>query len=326
MNIGLNIGYSHTKAYAGIGRNVNFPSVTGTPDRAHFSLGGTEGIALLTPQAALVGEEAVLQSRFLNRREDRAFTQSQEWYTLFLAALSELTTGTPEAMIVTGLPVAFYAGDKETVKARLEGAHTFQREGRQRQTVTVTRAVVVPEPFGTLFDNLWDDSGRVSNPEVATGNVGVIDIGGKTTNILSVRRLKEIGRETASVNVGAWDVIRAVRTWLETECPKLELRDHEIVEAVIAERVKYYGKPLNLNTIIKPTLEHLSAQIIAQAGQLWNQAAGLDSIIITGGGALLLGAYIQAHPDFPHACVVSEPVLSNARGFWKYARHLSGKA
>lgn len=329
MEIGINIGYSHTKAYGQPGgevRRVNFPSAVGTPDHAHFSINGVEGIGFIEPRAALIGDEAVLQSRFLNRREDRGFTGSEEWYTLFLAALSELTPGNPDVTVVAGLPVAFFAGDKDTVRERLLGPHTFRREGRARQSITVTQAIIVPEPFGTLFDNLWDESGRVANIEIATGNVAIIDIGGKTTNLLSVSRIKEIGRATASVNIGAWDVVRTVREWLETHAPKLDLRDHEIIQAVIARQIKYYGKPVDLRDIIAATTQRLAGQVIAQAGQLWNGAAGLDAILITGGGALLLGEHVKAHPDFPHARIVNDPLLANARGFWKYARYLKAKA
>lgn len=329
MEIGMNIGYAQTKGYTKVDeatRRVLFASAVGTPDKAHFSLNGSEGIILTEPENILVGEEAVLQSRFLNRREDRGFTQSSEWYTLFLAALSEITTGTPEAWIVTGLPVAFYQGDKETVKARIEGAHTFRREGRQQQTITVKKAIVIPEPFGTLFDVLWDDQGKITAGEIATGSVGVIDVGGKTTNLLSVTRVKEIGRETASVNAGGWDMVRAVRTWLETHCPKLDLRDHEIAQAIVTRNIKYYGQPVDLSEIVNQTAEKLAEQVIAQATQLWNGAAGLDAVLITGGGALLLGEQIKADENFHHARIVPDPVMSNARGFWKYARHLKNRA
>ena len=43
MNIGLNIGYSHTKGVgkvSGAIRTVHFPSVVGSPDVAHWSPGG----------------------------------------------------------------------------------------------------------------------------------------------------------------------------------------------------------------------------------------------------------------------------------------------
>jgi plasmid segregation protein ParM len=149
----------------------------------------------------------------------------------------------------------------------------------------------------------------------------VIDVGGKTTNLLSVNRLSEIGRETASVSVGAWDVARAMRVYLDDHCPDLELRDHQVMEAIIAKRVKYFGEPVDLGPMVDAALAPMAEQVIAQATQLWNGAATLDAILVTGGGALLLGPALKAH--FRHARVVNDPVFANARGFWRLAQRLS---
>ena len=90
MNIGLDVGYSAVKAVSG-GRRVTFPSAVGTPERARFSLNGASSIVLVQPDHVQVGEGAISQSRFLRRREDRRWIESGEWYTLFLAAMTELT-------------------------------------------------------------------------------------------------------------------------------------------------------------------------------------------------------------------------------------------
>ena len=68
-------------------------------------------------------------------------------------------------------------------------------------------------------------------------------------------------------------------------------------------------------------LEPMAEQVIAQATQLWNGGAGLDAVLVSGGGALLLGPAIEAH--FRHARVVEEPVFANALGYWRFAQHLS---
>jgi len=319
MNIGLDIGYSAVKAVAG-DRRVTFPSAVGTPDKARFSLNGTNAIILLQPDHVQVGQEAILQSRFLNRREDRHWIESDEWYSLFLAALSELTTATAvDLRIVTGLPVAFYA-DRDAVRDRILGEHRTQREGRHAQVFKVTEARVIPQPFGCLLAATLGDGGGVVDQGLATGAVGIIDIGGKTTNLLSVNRLSEISRETASVNVGAWDVVRAVRNWLGDHCPDLELRDHQVIEAIIAHQVKYYGEPVDLAEVVEATLEPLAAQVLASATQLWNGAAALEAILVSGGGALLLGPYIKAH--FRHARIVDDPTFANALGYWRFAQYL----
>src|SRR5690606_6576381 len=142
-------------------------------------------IVILAPRHVLVGEGAMTQSRFVNRREDRAWIESDEYYHLFLAALTELTSATvADLVLVTGLPVAFY-NDKATLQRRLLGVHKVTREGRHAQTFKVAECRVIPQPFGALLAAALDDRGRVADQELATGAVGVIDVGGKTTNLLS---------------------------------------------------------------------------------------------------------------------------------------------
>lgn len=319
MDIGLDIGYSHTKAQTKKTQTI-FPSVVGTPDQARFSLSNTSSIILTTPDHVQVGDGAVSQARFLKRREDRSWVESDEWYHLFLAATTELTTGSAELSVVTGLPVAFYS-DKDRVLDRLLGQHRVQREGRRAQTLRVTSCRVIPQPFGALLTACLDNRGAIADNALATGAVGVVDIGGKTTNLLSVNRLAEIGRETASANVGAWDAVRALKQWLSNHCPNLELRDHQIIQAIIARQIKYYGEPIDLTKPIEDALEPLADQVLAEATQLWNGAAGLDAVLVSGGGALLLGPYICQH--FRHARVVPDPVFANALGFYRFAQRLS---
>jgi hypothetical protein len=321
MNVGLDVGYSAVKAVSS-DRWATFPSAIGTPDKARFSLNGNKAIVLVHPDHVQVGQEAIRQSRFIKPREDRQWIESDSWYHLFLASLTELTAAKQtELRIVTGLPVSFY-GDKMTVRDRLLGNHRAQREGRHTQTFTVTDCRVIPQPFGSLLAATLDDRGRIVDNALATGTVGVVDVGGKTTNLLSVDRLSEISKETASINVGAWDAVRAVSSWLADNYPGLEdLRPHQVVDAVIARQAKYYGERVDLTIVVEDTLEPMAEQVLAEATRLWNGGATIDAILVSGGGALLLGPYVIRH--FRHAQVVSEPVFANALGFWRFAERLA---
>lgn len=326
MYTGIDIGYNATKAVTDK-RRTTFPSVVGSPDRASFTLnGGNEAaIVLLSPSHVLIGEEAVQQSRFLNRREDRRWIDSGEWLELFLAALTELTSGSPvDVEIVTGLPVSFYS-DKEQVQQRLFGEHRVQREGRRGQLLRVVNARVIPQPFGSLLAEVLDERGQIQQRDLAQAAVGLIDIGGKTCNLLSVNRLSEIGRETTSVNIGGWNLVRAVRQWLAQHYPGLDdLRDHQLATAIQARTLHYYGEPVkDFPAVVNDLAADLARQILSEASHLWNGGATLDAILITGGGALLLGEHILRH--WAHARLVSEPVYGNAVGYWKLARRLWGK-
>jgi len=222
-------------------------------------------------------------------------------------------------MVVTGLPIAFYS-DKDDLRDRIMGEHQVTRRGRRAQRFRVTDARIIPQPFGALLSMALDDKGRMADSDLATGSVGIVDVGGKTTNLLSAHRLAEVGRETTSVNVGAWDMVRAIRQYLAENCPNLELRDHQIIDAIVARQTKYYGETIDLGPAVDAALEPMADQVIAQATQLWNGGASLDAVLVAGGGALLLGSAIRAH--FRHARIVEDPVFANAVGYWKFAQRV----
>ena len=322
MNTGLDVGYSAVKAIAG-DRRVTFPSVVGTPDKARFSLNGASEndiVLNLADGTFLVGQGAVEQSRFAPRWEDRDWIKSGEYYRLVLAAMTELTTATScELTVVTGLPVAYYT-DKDRLRDLLLGEHRASREGRRSQVFRVTDCRVIPQPFGSLLSLALDNRGRVQDTELSEGTVGVIDAGSNNTNLLSVNRLAEIAKETASVNVGSWDAARMVQGWLDNHCPDLELRDHQIMEAMINRTIPYYDEKIDLSEIVDAALEPMAAQIVAQATQLWNAGASLSAILVSGGGALLLGPAIKKR--FRHARVVEDPVFANAVGYWRFAQRI----
>jgi plasmid segregation protein ParM len=330
MFIGIDLGYSETKASSET-RRIAFASAVGSPDRARFSLrnngngrghGNGRAIVLTAPRAVLVGEEAVHQSRFLNRHEDRHWITSDDYLDLYLAALTELTpASTADVDLVTGLPVAFY-DDKDALAQRLAGEHRPQREGRAPQRFRVRHVRVIPQPFGSLLAEVLNPRGQIVDIALAQANVGVIDVGGKTCNLLSVNGLAEIGRETSSVNVGGWDLVRAVRAWLAREYPGLDdLRDHRLARAIQKRQLNYFGDPVPaFPGVVDELAADLAGQVISEASQLWNGGATLDAVLVTGGGALLLGQHIQRH--WPHARIVRDPVHANADGYHKLARRL----
>ncbi len=325
MNTGIDIGYSAVKAISGE-RRITFPSVVGTPERARFSLNGNAGadIFLNLPDGStwLIGQGAVEQSRFAPRPEDRDWIITPAYNRLMLAAFTELTAATAcDLLLVTGLPVAFYETDRGRLRDLFLGEHRAGREGRRQQLFRVTDCRVIPQPFGALLAHTLDDRGRVTDQDLATGAVGIIDVGGKTTNLLSVNRLSEIARETASVNVGAWDVARAVGDHLATLCPDLVLRDHQIIETIISRTVTYYGETVELGVVVDSKLEPMAEDVIARATQLWNGGASLKAILVSGGGAHLLSPYIRRR--FRHARVVADPVFANALGYWRLAQRLN---
>lgn len=323
MIIATDLGYGYTKVMANDHQAI-FPSIVGSYARSRFSLAPDDYIVLTRENdKVLVGQGAVEQSRFQHRLEDRSWIQSDEYMALFHAALTEATRATHcDINLVTGLPIAFY-DDKEILRARLSGEHRISREGLRSQVLVVESCRVIPQPYGTLCSLAFDDGGNVIDEDLLRGRVGIIDAGSHTTNILSTLRAGDIEKETGSVNMGAWDVVRAVRDSLEPVCRDLDLPDHALVDAVVARHVSYNGRRISISGAVEDALAPFAEQVIAVCSQLWDGGARLDTILITGGGATLVGDVVRRH-FHRHADVriVQEPVFANCRGYLNLGRYL----
>lgn len=325
MRIGVDIGYSHSK-WVTQGRRGIFPSACGNLEKTGFSLDGQGPEAIVLEEGAsrwLVGKEAVKQSRMVSRREDRNWITSMEYSRLWVAALSSITTANRvEFQVVTGLPVTYF-GDRQVLQGELRGIRKIKRGGRTAQVLIVEALMVMPQPFGALLATCLDDAGRIINTDLAKGRVGIIDVGGKTTGFLSVEALAEIRRETHSIEVGCWEPLRLIGEAIESRWPGLALRDHEIIEAVRIGRVRHYGQTQDISAIVAEALEPLAAEVVATATQRWNGGARLDTILVTGGGAHLVGDQVKA--AFRHARIIEgDPVFANALGFWRFAQRKWG--
>lgn len=319
VKIGLDIGYSNVKVVTKDLQKI-FPSAVGTADVSRFRLNASpesesQIISIPGDGTWMFGNEAVENSRTLHRREDRNWIDTDDYYRLFLSALS-FVVGNQEVKLVTGLPVSYYE-DKSKLETIMMGEHDFTRDSREPQKIKVTSVKVVPQPFGTALNVALDMEGQVADAKALTGYIGVIDIGGKTTNVLSCYKMTERERQTTSVNAGAWDIVRALRIKLEQKYPELELRDHEIINVIRDKAVRYYGADEDVDDIVTECINPISQRIIGDAQQLWGGAASMDKVVITGGGAYIFGEYIKSH--FKHAEVAELPEISNCVGYYKLA-------
>lgn len=314
MNMtGVDLGYYQVKTYDGNKKN-SFVSVVGSPDvsRIQTLSSNTDKIIEVEGKKYLVGQSAVEKSRLRTRREDRDWINSDEYMVLFYRALSAFTPGKIE--IITGLPNDFFS-DAQSLKERLEGVHKFIYNEIPVQYDV--KASVIMQPFGALASMAFDDFGNVAD-QAMFELTGIIDIGGKTTNILTASNFADISAQTISKDVGGWDIIRAVRAKMQVDFPKSNLSDHAIATAISAGEFYEFGKPVNITALLDNVLPTMAEDVIGKATSLWGSGATLNRVLVTGGGAEMIGKYIL--DAFPHAVIVDDPVFANAIGYFRYGK------
>ena len=226
--------------------------------------------------------------------------------------------------VVTGLPVNWYA-DREKVVEQLSGKHVVRRvNGRQADSphppvhrFTVDEVLVVPQPFGSLFDAILGPEGQIVDEALAQGRLGVIDVGTYTTDYVLVDRLRYIERGSGTIATAMSRAYQLIgRSILDTY--GLELRMHQVDRAVREGQVTVFGEERSVDWLADPVLDALAQEVLAEAGTLWGDGRDLKAILVTGGGAMALGERIRRR--YAHARVLPDAALANVNGFFKYGQ------
>jgi plasmid segregation protein ParM len=329
MIVGVDIGYGYTKAASGA-HQVVFPSVVGKAERVRYESDLARAgenrhdsqIAVITEQGdRFVGELALLQSRVRWTLLDRSRVQDPSARLLFLSALSELVGATSEKAafrVVTGLPTQWYT-DREKVVEQLSGKHVLRRvNGRQIvQHFAVEDVLVVPQPFGSLFSTILDPDGKIVDESLARARLGIIDVGTFTTDYVLVDTLRYIEKGSGSIPTAMSRAYQLIgRSILDTF--GLDLRMHEVDQVVRRGHVTIFGEERDIEWLANPVLDAVAEEVLARAGTLWGDGRDLKAVLVTGGGAMVLGERICHR--YPHARVLDDASLANVRGFERYGR------
>ncbi len=323
MIVAIDVGYSHTKG-ATDGRRTIFPSVWGEVQQAHLDLDlatRNNYLQIGTDDGTwFIGDAAIEQSGLQSRRQDRKWIVTPEYQALMMAAITELTSGSPVSIqMITGLPVNYFADKGDMVK-RLQGSHQVRRSGRRAQRLEIGDVVVLPQGLAAVLSEALDDKGKIRPGPVAEGRVGLLDIGGHTVNVATFAQLREIARQTASIDAGMWGPVAEIGRRVNQAFPGQELRGHAVVEAIKAGHIRHYGEERDISGIARDVLRPFARRIVDEASQVWGSAAQLDVLLIAGGGAEVVGPTLQA--EYPHARIVSDPQWANCNGYIKFGRRL----
>lgn len=321
IRVGLDIGYAFTKVVSSKAPPFFFPSVTGTVDRAKFSVEGDKTTAVIVDEEEFfVGESAVVFSGVDTRLEERTWINTPNYKAILHVALSQITAmQNPTAAVVTGLPISYFS-DKDKLTEIIAGEHRIKRHGRPEQIFNIERVIVIPQGMGVAVDSaLSEDAQEIKDPLVADGDVGVIDIGGKTTNFQLVHQMSDVSSRTFSMEIGSWDVVRAMRETVANLCPDAKYRDHELAEAISAGEIKYSGRKISVRDEVRNVASEMASGIISRASQAFDNFTKLDAVIIAGGGATVFGDILVARIPHDEVRVAINPMFSNVNGYYKVA-------
>jgi hypothetical protein len=332
--LSADIGFGYTKATDGR-RTQIFKSLVGEANPVQV----VESLLPAAPESEFprhfeLGEEKIFIGELAERQSrSRSFTldpgQFIEQYArpLALAALAPFAEHGDPVRLVTGLPIGFFRRYHERLTTLLQNRHTItivHGDGKaEEKQIHIERVRVIPQPFGSLFNLMLDDAGKIVAQRFASEKIGVIDIGFRTTDLAIADRTRYSERGSASTESGVSLAFAVIANVLQ-ERSGVSVELYRLYEALARGSIKIKGKRHDLKGLAERALTHLATRIATEVGRLWADDWDIDAVVLTGGGGTLLAPYLQPLLEGEVLPIAADrdARLNNVLGYQRYGAHI----
>jgi plasmid segregation protein ParM len=219
--------------------------------------------------------------------------------------------------LATGLPVDHMDGSAD-FKQLLAEQHRVQTDTADF-VVNVVACFVMPQPYGTIYQQMIRSDGSL-NPYYAYERTAVMDVGTYTLDAAFDDDGEYIDSRSGSAEAGIHLVQMAIATEYERRYKqKPAYRDVETGVRTGAIRVR--GEWDDFTEVRQRAVDDLCAAALNLATSVWQAAADIDVIFVTGGGASLVVDALRA--QFPQAVLADNAGTANAEGYRHYALNVA---
>ena len=177
---------------------------------------------------------------------------------------------------------------------------------------------VIPQPFGSMYDMVLDDAGKVGDRQLLQQKIGIVDIGFQTSDLTVSDRGTFLERASQSTETGVGRAFATIAGKIR-EKSGVTVELYRLYEAMEEGRIKIRGDSFDLSRLIEHVLTQLATDIASDANRLWADEWDMDAIVITGGGGAVLAPYLA--PLLSGRVLRStgrDARLNNVRGFLKF--------
>ena len=332
--IGVDIGFGFTKVTNGRDHKV-FKSVVGDANEMQFQdslIKASDGDSPvlhvdIEGTTYFVGELAERQSSVRSFTLDQNQLMSRYAKTLALTALANIVEDGSVVRAVTGLPINAYRRHKDELGQLLIGKHCVRltdAQGQEKEVnFTIDRVRVIPQPFGSVFNLMLNDLGKVTDRRFLEEKIGVIDVGFRTADYTICDRTQYSERGSRTSDAGISQGFKIIAGALQ-EKSGVNVELFRLYDAVERGSIKIRGKNFGLKRITDQAMTQLAGQIASDVNGLWADDWDIDHVVITGGGGGALKSHIE--PLVEGELLATEEAadmrILNVLGYQKYAVHL----
>ncbi|MFA6309977.1 MAG: PRTRC system protein D [Sterolibacterium sp.] len=319
----VDVGYGHVKYSLGLGANGEvlcdrFPSLS-PPYTSHMYINASfmqqrnTFVVGIEDRQYEVGKEvmAAIDPNFEGTVMDLNFAISDAYRARLYGALNYIAQDIPDNFIdilILGLPLNTFTKYKNTLADQFTGPHTINSSGKK---IEVRRCEIYPQPFGSYMKHISSAKAGTSYPVAL-----VVDVGYNTFDWLvchgkSTRQYGAAMRGMSSViNAMAKEVIKTIDS-TATESSIMRRIDAALMTG---SKFTMYGKPVKLDaaqkmgeSVIRDAADKLKSAL--------QDAADIDLIILTGGGAPFYRQAISQKFPNHNLILLDDSAMGNVRGF-----------
>ena len=334
--IGIDIGFGFTKAVKGR-ETIIFKSILGEAAEIQYTealLDEAENDEFLHLEfdgtSHFVGELAERQSNVRFFTLDQGQFVSRFAQPLALTALARLASSHVPINLVTGLPIGHYRQNKDDFAKLLTGKHAvtiISRDGsREEKTININKVMVVPQPFGSLFDTMLTDEGQLKDKRFLQDKIGVIDVGFRTCDYTVSHKMRYSERGSRTTESGIARGFNIIASKLR-EKSGVNVELYRLYDAVEKGHIKIRGQEFDLKSLTEQVFKQLATTIANEVDRLWADDWDMDAMIITGGGGKVLEPFLKSQLTGEVLSASEQdgdPRFRNVSGYGKYGRYKWG--
>jgi hypothetical protein len=232
--------------------------------------------------------------------------------------------GNHDIKLVVGLPVSDY---------NLKNKYSFKLKGLKRVLTynllgevtgeylfNISDISVIPQPLGTVFYGLLDDTGDIVNMDF-TKKVGIIDIGFYTVDLARVDHLEFIQKDSMSFNDSGINLIYQEISKEIYRKFKKEVSIEKLDPILQSGVIHVLGEVHSIYQIGQDAITRAADKLISKIKTIWENLWELDLILITGGGAALMGESLKFKLEHSNVTNFEEDgIFTNCKGYYRYGK------
>lgn len=221
--------------------------------------------------------------------------------------------------LVTGLPIFEFNNYKKSMEEQMQRVfqYTF---GGQPKLLTVQDVLVIPQSAGAYYDYILDDEGEPTDVDLASEDVLVLDIGGRTSDGC-IMEASKYSQESFTIFQGVWKAQEALRRLIMQKF-QYNMKPYEVDVVMRTGNLRLGQQDHKVSDLIDKAVASVYPEMRDELTLYVSDFRKFAAVKLVGGGAHVYRAFLQDDINTP--IIVSgnavDSEMANARGYRKYGK------